>query len=388
MNCILIFFIICLTKSVYPPNKTEQENKNISELEIIYSDRSGTSFLSFYIGNSLLKTPFRASLQIPYNYIPLNSQATKTEFKLLNINNTILVDNKPTKGVSAELSTCISPNGFCIDNLYYYIVNSTDDNRIYETFSFSLSSESDEFSFIHQLFTKGIITKKQISFDPISISIGRIIYGELPHQYVYDKYVYICKSNKDYWGCPLEKVTIENDIYIYDNKENTFFDTLDKYWYVPKKFFNFIGKKVFDKYVKRGGCWIKEDKARSIQFYQCQCSELRDFPNIHFFFVGHAFTMTTYLLFDYDGQFCESLIHYHIEDNKWVFGTRFVHTYLTNFDYDKKIITFYTNRELRKPKEEKNPQVITKIFIIVNNIILILQISFSIFIKVFQIKRE
>lgn len=384
MNCILIFFIICLTKSIYLPNKRVQENKNISELEIIYSDDSGASFLSFYIGNPLLKSPFRISLQIPYNYVPFNAHDTQIEFKLLNINKTILINNKPIKGVSAQLLTCISPNGYCVEDLHYYIVNSTIENRIYETLSFALLPEENEFSFIHQLASKGIIAKKQISFEPISIKIGRIIYGELPKMYINNKHVYLCKSYNNYWGCPLDRVTIGNDTYIYENKEKSLFDTLDKFWYVPKNFFNFITKTVFDKYIKKKACWLKEDKTGSIQFYQCQCSELRDFPYIHFFFVGHAFTMTTYLLFDYDGQYCESLIHYSIGDNKWIFGTRFVHSFLTNFDYDKKMITFYTSSKLRKYEEKMKFQITMKNIIIVNNIILLLQLSFSIFIKIFK----
>ena len=339
------------------------ESNTLQDLEMLYSDESGSCFESLYLGDSKMRTQFRVTLQSPYNYIPLSSAAHHTGIKPLKENTTLSINNESLLGNKAKVNVCLSMSKFCIDDLHFYLINSTKHNKIYETLSFSLSSIDDNFSILHRLTKNNIMKVKKVSFVPFSIALGRVIFDDLPKGYINNKYAYPCQSYNNNWGCQLNKVIIGNNTKEYINKDIALFDTLDKYIYVPTEFFSFFEQKVINKNIENKSCWLIREPEYNEQHYDCDCKELKDFQEINFVFGNIIFPMSTYLLFDYHGKGCESLIYNKYsndnlkKEDKWIFGTRFIHSFQSTFDFDRKMITFYTKEKLNEISYDKRQKV-------------------------------
>ena len=70
----------------------------------------------------------------------------------------------------------------------------------------------------------------------------------------------------------------------------------------------------------------------------------------------------------------------HLNNSKWMFGTMFIHKYISYFDYEKKLITFYSTNNLDFFNENNNPIIPIKKRIIFMIIFILFPYSILIFI--------
>lgn len=376
-------------------NKVTFSSKSYS---LFYSDMTGTCFIGFYINKSIIKNSIRLSFSNPFNYMVSNPNYSNKEYISTNQTETIIINNKTITAEIVKCSLCFNMEDNCIDTISFYNIQKDPQFKLYDTISLSKQLTHNEFSTLHQLKLKGMIDTMEFSFIPTSQDFGRIHFGRAPETELQDKYKYVCKSSIKFkeWGCELNQIifTKNNSLYeqavIYHNSYNVIFDTLYNQFYVPYDFFTFISENIFIDYVKQGKCALVVD-GKGFSYYECGCSDLKDFPKTNFVFEGFVYDLGVYLMFEPQvvGNKCNSLFYYKHDNNNWIIGNKFLHNYISVFDVEKGEITFYTKKPLESifnndSKTFEKKKTINKILMFIINSICFVNIIVCCYIEIIK----
>ena len=238
----------------------------------------------------------------------------------------------------------------------------------------------ERYSLIHELKKRKLISHLSYGFIPpslinsyeknesINISIndtihdkknkdGVTFFGGIPKNYIFNKYRYNCKLSEKYnfWSCELPYVFIgeinknnnTENIY-FENGNYAYFNAAERRILAPKDFIYFLKTNYFFDELLNGDCKFYLYGANHV--FECKC-ELQDkFPNVSFIFNNYKYTLTSSELFtEYGGGFCHFLIQEnHMRKNNFAFGTPFMSKFISNFDYETKYISFYTENKLEE----------------------------------------
>jgi hypothetical protein len=74
------------------------------------------------------------------------------------------------------------------------------------------------------------------------------------------------------------------------------------------------------------------------------------------------------------------------DENLWSFGTFFLDEYVTQFDYDKKSVTFYTHQQVYKGRDFKGNINNNKFLLVITMVIIVLGIGFNVISLIKRIK--
>lgn len=265
------------------------------------------------------------------------------------------------------------------------IIDNIDDSKKYVESKIGLSYKYDDerFSIVHSLKQERIISHLSFAFNRVFSSTSskpQMYFGGIP-QIVKNKYKYkasfkVNESHKE-WGINLLNVRIGNESFNFDYN-NTFYsylNTKDSIIKAPLSFMKFLNESIFNELYKQRKCSYRYGRTHSID---CFMREIDTFPTITFHFDGYLFSFNIYSLFNVveRGEFGLFLIQSNeYNDYQWVFGNMLFENYLTEFDYETHLITFYSSF----PFKRDNNVVYT--ILLVNIIILFVMNIYSIIIK-------
>ena len=265
------------------------------------------------------------------------------------------------------------------------IIDNIDDSKKYVESKIGLSYKYDDerFSIVHSLKQERIISHLSFAFNRVFSSTSskpQMYFGGIP-QIVKNNYKYkasfkVNESHKE-WGINLLNVRIGNESFNFDYN-NTFYsylNTKDSIIKAPLSFMKFLNESIFNELYKQRKCSYRYGRTHSID---CFMREIDTFPTITFHFDGYLFSFNIYSLFNVveRGEFGLFLIQSNeYNDYQWVFGNMLFENYLTEFDYETHLITFYSSF----PFKRDNNVVYT--ILLVNIIILFVMNIYSIIIK-------
>ena len=270
--------------------------------------------------------------------------------------------------------------------------------------------EDEKYSLIHQLKKKNLISHLNYGFIPSSLintyyndenmninetdldnknKNGIIFFGGVPKNYINNKYRYNCKLTEKYnfWSCELPYVFIgeinkynnSKNIY-FTNKNYAYFNAAERRILAPKDFISFLKINYFQEELLNRTCTYSMYGHNHI--FECNC-ELKDkFPNISFIFDNYKYTFTSSeLFFNYGGGFCQFLIQEnHLRFNNFLLGAPFLSKFISNFDYETKYISFYSENQLEgiNLKELFHPSHLMRNLLILGIILIFIGIVFLI----------
>ena len=300
------------------------------------------------------------------------------------IRKNILLLNETRNILEYESKLEISESQLQLD-LHVNIIDNIDDSKKYVESKIGLSYKYDDerFSIVHSLKQERIISHLSFAFNRVFSSTSskpQMYFGGIP-QIVKNKYKYkasfkVNESHKE-WGINLLNVRIGNESFNFDYN-NTFYsylNTKDSIIKAPLSFMKFLNESIFNELYKQRKCSYRYGRTHSID---CFMREIDTFPTITFHFDGYLFSFNIYSLFNVveRGEFGLFLIQSNeYNDYQWVFGNMLFENYLTEFDYETHLITFYSSF----PFKRDNNVVYT--ILLVNIIILFVMNIYSIIIK-------
>ncbi len=301
------------------------------------------------------------NIKFPYQVYPsilIISQNAKFTLlnhnKKYNLNSTKLNITIKNQSIICEKNEdLVSIDSINFNFEYYTIIKRSKMNFINNALALSYNNNENK-DFLSQLKNNKIIQKKIYGFEYelTEEKQGNFYIGEIPKILTMRKYKVKCPiiiNNKtERWGCKINKIYFENFEYkTFDNEIITFGIERSK-MKIPKKILLFINETVFIKYYKSGDCFYKNILSRKTIF--CNENIINKLPKINFEFLNFSLIFNLDILFvttikkNNSNFFLKLNIEINNEDeNEWVLGWKFLKSYITKFDYDKGIITFYNN---------------------------------------------
>ena len=301
------------------------------------------------------------NIKFPYQVYPsilIISQNAKFTLlnhnKKYNLNSTKLNITIKNQSIICEKNEdLVSIDSINFNFEYYTIIKRSKMNFINNALALSYNNNENK-DFLSQLKNNKIIQKKIYGFEYelTEEKQGNFYIGEIPKILTMRKYKVKCPiiiNNKtERWGCKINKIYFENFEYkTFDNEIITFGIERSK-MKIPKKILLFINETVFIKYYKSGDCFYKNILSRKNIF--CNENIINKLPKINFEFLNFSLIFNLDILFvttikkNNSNFFLKLNIEINNEDeNEWVLGWKFLKSYITKFDYDKGIITFYNN---------------------------------------------
>ena len=109
---------------------------------------------------------------------------------------------------------------------------------------------------------------------------------------------------------------------------------------LPKQYYHILSDALFSEYYKRGHCSNNGAKGT-----KCKCDSVRTFPNVLMSVDRYTLNLTRDILFkEGDDNECTFIMKHSVsDDNEWLIGNGVWLRMNTQFDYDNKEITFYSN---------------------------------------------
>ena len=153
----------------------------------------------------------------------------------------------------------------------------------------------------------------------------------MPKKYIANRYRYNCKvTNKyNFWSCELPYIFIgdisydnnANNLY-FENKNYAYFNGAERRILAPEDFMTFLKFNYFKNEITNGTC--KYYLYGMNYVFECICIIKNTFRNISFIFNDYQYKFTP-------------------DD---LFGTPFLNKFISNFDYETKYITFYSEKQI------------------------------------------
>ena len=261
----------------------------------------------------------------------------------------------------------------------------------------------EEYSLIHHFKKNNLINYLSYAFIPPSLfnnnnnnsknNEGLVFFGGIPKDYIMNKYRYNCKvtENYNFWSCNLPYIlfgdisyysNINNTLY-YENNNYAYFNGAERRILAPEEFMLFLKHNYFKDEINNRSCEYHLIGMNYV--FECVCSVKNHFQDISFVFDNYLYKYTSEELFEYYGVGnCLFLIQSnHLRNNNFVFGASFLNKFISNFDYETKYISFYSQNKMNKInlKDFRNPNKIG--LYIIGAIIILLVIG-----AIFYIRRK
>ena len=220
---------------------------------------------------------------------------------------------------------------------------------------FSLASQYDNlnYSVLHQFYNKKIINEKKFFFifnQKNKKMKDMIIFGEIPEYYLESKFTqYKTTFNIDQkfngWGFTLHSIKIKN--YIYEINHYAQLDTSEEDIYTPLDFILYLNETIFNPYLSNGTCFFRNNSG--IIIFECKSKYIENFPSVEFYFDNCKLIFNIKKIFQMYEDTCIFKIKPQTnrgkqwDEKKWILGYSFFQDYITEFDYDRKTVTFYSD---------------------------------------------
>lgn len=284
-----------------------------------------------------------------------------------------------------------------IIKLHYnvYVLKNNYTNHDNESIPLPIQYNELQFSFLHEAFNQKLIDKLSFTIEPKAThQEGVIHFGSIPKTLTANKNKHTCiNDNYLYWGCNLNYIYFGeygNYSNLYEIKSKVKFHSDSSLFYVPKSFLEWTEMTIFKDGFDEHVCTKKT--LLHYTFIECKCEYFHKvLENVFFSFDDKEFRFNTTEIYDVFGAGGECLFYfiYNIkikDENLWSFGTFFLDEYVTQFDYDKKSVTFYTHQEVYKGRDFKGSINNNKFLLVITMVIIVLGIGFNVISLIKRIK--
>ena len=270
---------------------------------------------------------------------------------------------------------------------FYLYINTKDKKSVKEFIGLAFHFNNENYSLMHQLKKNNRINELSFTFERYDRDkVNNELYiGGYPKEKIINQHKASLNVNDKFnsWGVNLYEINIEDHqrvISSYDNSHFAIINTNDDMIYVTKDVFSYIKRNVFSRYINENICeYIEEDNSLYIN---CLLTELYDFPNITIVIDGVHFTLPKRKLFvpiNSEDPYSTCIIQSKSFDY-FILGTSFFDEYITQFNYEQKQITFYSEipfvivdmNNVRSRKINYNIILITEIMLLMSTFTLLL----------------
>ena len=351
-------------------------------------------FIDIYIGNPYQKLllALDQELQVTWadtiHYNQLLSQTlreinkTKLSFRHVNLYGNTISDQITFINTLDNFDSDFNINNaknISIDDFWFVVI---EQSRGYDSrvggIGLAYKFVYEEYSLIHYLKKNNYINFLSYGFIPPSLIInknnqnnnntslykdGLIFFGGLPKNYILNKYRYNCKLTEKYnfWSCNLPYILFgkinsssnANNTLFYENNNYAYFNGAERRILAPEDFMLFLKHNYFENEINNRICTYYLYGFNPV--FECICDVKNTFPNITFIFDNYQYKFTSEELFSYYGNGnCLFLIQgNHLRKNNFIFGVPFLNKFISNFDYETKYITFYSEKQIEKINLDK-----------------------------------
>ena len=263
------------------------------------------------------------------------------------------------KSIQDKINLSSTNSTVLIDNFTFVSITNTRgyDSRIGGV-GLTHKLQNTSYSLIHHLKKNNYINNLEYSFIPNKYinnngsltNGGFIFFGGMPQYLLLNKNQYQCKKTRkfNFWSCELQyiflgKISYSNKNNYYDNSDYSYFNGAERRILVPESFMKFLKNNYFNDQINENKCKYKMYGMNYL--FECFCDVVNNLTNISFIIDDYQYEFKPEELFEkYGGGFCNFLIQSnHLRNNNFLFGTPFLNKYISNFDYEKEYIEFFTN---------------------------------------------
>ena len=231
-------------------------------------------------------------------------------------------------------------------NLFAYQLRGYEHNiGIDFVLSLSLAPTANrDISFIERLHATKLFEHKVITFESYDTNKdwGYMYIGN--YNYDSSKYLYTakCSSCSEYWGVKVNSLayvdsrrdkvvnlfTVGESVYL--KIESNVHDIT-----LPRQYYSILSDALLGEYYRRGHCSDNGTKGT-----KCECESIKTFPSVLLSIDKYTLNLTRDVLFREEDSQCAFIIRY---GSEWSMGNALWLKMNTQFDYDNKEITFYSN---------------------------------------------
>jgi len=279
----------------------------------------------------------------------------------------------------------INKNKIKIKNIQFMLVTKTPVYNIKFPMSIGLKTKDNQikdYNLIYQLKKNNYIDSYSFTIKFENENKGKIIIGNLPHEYEGDKYYsgafrytnLVVDSKVHYWKFNVENAYCGFDIF----EKNRDIELSMNYgvFVGTLTYRDIILKKFFDERIKNKICEKKMVNGTNYNYFSCNNNlDIIKFPILKF----HSKVLNYTFEFDYndlfkkinDGNYVFLIVFNIYFNSNWILGVPFLKKYQMIFDQDRAIIGFYIYS-----KENKNnlniPRIISLILLFIIIILIVL----------------
>ena len=242
-----------------------------------------------------------------------------------------------------------------IENIEFMLVTKTPSYNIQFPMSIGLKTKDDQikdYNLIYQLKKNNYINSYSFTIKFENENKGKVIIGNLPHEYEQDKYYsgafrytnLVIDSKVHYWRFNVENIYC--DTHKFENNRDIELSMNYGVLIGTLTYKDIILKKFFDERIKNKICQSK--LVRDIPYHYFSCNnnlDITQFPILKF----NSKVLNYTFEFDYndlfkktnDGNYVFLIVFNNYFNSKWIMGVPFLKKYQMIFDQDRAIIGFY-----------------------------------------------
>ena len=341
---------------------------------------------------------------IQYKYIDINGQSSvfyipslgtsKYDYHPLTLNKN--GENVLVRQVNNEFRFKNKHNNNIIKlNYTVYVLQNNYSNNDNESIPFPIQYNDVQLSLLHQAFNQKLINKLSFTIEPnANHQEGVVHFGSIPKSLTVNTIKHTCRNdNYLFWGCNLNYIYFGkygNYSNVFEIKSKVKFHTDSSLFYVPRRFLEWTQTTIFKDGFDERICSKKT--LLHYSFIECRCEYFHKvLENVFFSFDDKEFKFNRTEIYDVFGAGGECLFYFIYnskikDENVWSFGTFFLDEYITQFDYDKKSVTFYSHQPVYKGRYFKTSNNSNKCVIVITMIIIVLGIVFNVISLIKRIK--
>lgn len=348
---------------------------------------------SLAIGNpSCIKT-FQITFSNEFSFsISISDEIRQSETFQSLVNATILMNHFATKAELYIDTILFLDSNLNITQYKIYDLKSDTENMV-NSLSLSIRYSESSFSLVRLLKEQNLISNAKFGFifnKAKDYKKGNLYLGGIPRNVIESSTLAVkCPVNTNVyslkWGCELNGFWIEfksQQKMKYKKNFASFFQTDSEKIIVPFVVMDILKHTTFDSIVGKD-CEFENYQA----FYQrLRCREcktiLEVLPKIYLHFGKSSLILEPETLVSEVNNSCFLQMQTStLSPEQWVFGTTFLSKFISEFDYDKMMISLYVNNFEEEPNEKVNKSFMIKYFIIFNSIIIVIYIGFLLYLK-------
>lgn len=245
-----------------------------------------------------------------------------------------------------------------------------------------------EKSIINQLRENNLIEKLSFTISPYerqedNYYIGKIYFGETPNEVIkrkkYKANYHITYNDEVGWFFNVTSIKLRNNIEI--NPPKIMLQTEETSIKVPLEDLGVFKDYYFTKDIIIKYCPVKGNPLITMEI-ECDCSIIYELPDLEMVIGDYIFSFQPKDLFKEQGGKCMFKIKADfMSHNHWIFGLNFINMFITHFDYEDKMITFYS--DIVKMRELHSSPIVITLFqisiisMIISSLLLVISIQYN-----------